>query len=132
MKNIVLPLFGGILLIVVIILGAQMLMMRKRPKLDLPLGTARKYGITGGAICSKCHRPYAIHWWALNAGIGSKLDRCDFCGHWGLVRRASREDLARAEAAELQMAQPEKPIQAESEEQKLKAMLDESRYTDKS
>jgi hypothetical protein len=49
-----------------------------------------------------------------------------------MVRRASREELTRAEAAEVQMAQPEKPIQAESEEQKLKELLDESRYTDKS
>jgi Zn ribbon nucleic-acid-binding protein len=131
-KSITFPLLGGVLLIVIIALGAQMLAMRKKPKLDLPLGTSRKYGITGGAICPRCHRPFALHWWALNAGIGGKLDRCDFCGRWGMVRRASREELTRAEAAEVQMAQPEKPIQAESEEQKLKELLDESRYTDKS
>ena len=131
-KNVVLPLLGGLLLIVVIVIGVQMLTMRKKPKLDLPLGAPRKYGISGGTVCSRCHRPYAMHWWGLNAGIGTKLDRCDFCGHWGMARRASREELARAEAAELQMGQPEKPIQAASEEQKLKEMLDESRYTDKS
>jgi Bacterial Ig domain len=131
-KNITFPLLGGVLLIVIIALGAQMLVLRKKPKLDLPLGSSRNYGITGGTICPRCHRPFALHWWAFNAGIGSKLDRCDFCGRWGMVRRASRDELARAEAAELEMAQPEKPIQAESEEQKLKEMLDESRYTDKS
>ena len=132
MRTIVFPLVGGILLIVVIIVGVQVLVMRKRPQLEIPLGAPRQYGISGGAVCPKCHRPFALHWWALNAGIGSKLDRCDFCGHWGMVRRTSRDELARAEAAEILMAQPEKPIQAESEEQKLKEMLDESRYTGKS
>ena len=132
MRTIVFPLLGGVLLIIVIALGAQVLAMRKKPKLDLPLGSPRQYGISGGAVCPKCHRPFALHWWALNAGIGSKIDCCDFCGHWGMVRRTSREELARAEAAEILMAQPEKPIQAESEEQKLKEMLDESRYTGKS
>lgn len=132
MRSTVFPLLGGLFLIIVIVVGVQVLLSRNRPKVNLPLGAPRKYGINGGTICPKCHRPFAIHWWALNAGITSKFDRCDYCGRSGLFKRYSREQLAAAEAAELQMAGPETPIQPVSEEQKLKDMLDESRYTDKS
>jgi hypothetical protein len=131
-RNIIAPLLGGVFLVIVVIIGVQVLLSRKRPKVNLPLGAARSYGIGGGTICPRCHRPFAIHWWALNMGITTKFDRCDYCGRSGLFKRYSREQLAAAEAAELQMAQPEKPIEAMSEEQKLKAMIDESRYTDKS
>jgi hypothetical protein len=131
-KNIVFPLLGGLFLVTIIGMGTQMLFLRNKPKVNLPLGAPRKYGLSGGTICPRCQRPYAIHWWALNAGINSHLDRCDFCGRWGIVRRVSREKLAAAEAAELQMAQPETPIHEPTEEEKLKTMLDESRFTDKS
>jgi hypothetical protein len=131
-RNTVLPLLGVLFLVIILGIGIQVLFTRNKSKVNLPLGAARKYGISGGTICPKCHRPFAIHWWAFNAGITSKFDRCDFCGRYGLFRRYNRDKLAAAEAAELQMAQPEKPIQAASEEQKLKEMLDESRYTDKS
>jgi hypothetical protein len=132
MKKIVLPLLGGILLITIIGIGAQMLLMRNKPKINLAPGARRPYGLSGGAICPRCKRPFAIHWWALNAGFFTKLDRCDYCGRWGIVRRASQADLAAAEAAELQSNQPESPIQGETEDEKLRQMLDESRFTDKS
>jgi hypothetical protein len=131
-RNILGPLLGGVFLIILLGIGVQVLLTRNRPKVSLALGAARKYGINGGTICPRCHRPFAIHWWALNAGITSKFDRCDYCGRSGLFKRYSREELAAAEAAELQMAQAEAPIQTVSEDQKLKDMLDESRYTDKS
>ncbi len=131
-RNIIFPLLGGLVLVIAIVIGVQLLLNRNKPKVSLELGAARQYGISGGAICPRCRRPFAIHWWALNAGITSKIDRCDHCGRFGYVRRASREELAAAEAAELQMAQPETPLQAETEAQKLKNILDESRYTDKS
>jgi Zn ribbon nucleic-acid-binding protein len=131
-RNIIVPLLSVVFVVIVVVIGIQVLTSRRRPKVNTPLGAARHYGINGGTICPKCHRPFALHWWALNAGITAKVDRCDYCGRYGFFKRYSREELAAAEAAEQQMAQPETPIQPASAEQKLKEMLDESRYTDKS
>jgi hypothetical protein len=68
---------------------------------------------------------------ALNAGIGSKFTRCIFCGKWSVVRRLSLNELRAAEAAELADAQPEQPLHEKSEAEKLKDLMDESRFTDK-
>lgn len=97
---------------------------------QLPLGAPRPYGLLGGGICAKCHRPFALHWWALNASLVGKFDRCDYCGHWGFVRRASPEQLRAAEAAELQQAQPDSPRPELTPAEKLKRQLDESRFTE--
>jgi hypothetical protein len=132
MRNTVFPLLGVLLVIILATVGIQVAFTRNRPKVNLPLGASRKYGINGGTICPKCHRPFALHWWAMNAGFTSKIDRCDFCGRYGAFKRASRAELATAEAAELQMGQPEMPVHAATEEEKMKEMLNESRYTDKS
>jgi len=95
---------------------------------NLPLGVARNYGLLGGGLCSKCQRPFALHWWALNASLVGKFDRCDHCGKWGVVRRASPEQLRAAEAAELQQAQPDAPLPEMSPAEKLKRQLDDSRF----
>lgn len=129
-KNIILPLVGGILLVVFLIVGGQFLIFRNRPLSNLPLGTPRNYGLKGGAVCPKCHRPFTLHWWSLNMGIGAKFDRCDFCGRAGLFRMTSLNNLRKAEAGELEMASPTGPVAPEDEKEKLKKMLDESRYTD--
>jgi hypothetical protein len=98
-------------------------------KVNVPLGATRHYGLMGGAICPKCHRPFSRHWWGLNAGLG-KYDRCDHCGKWSIVRAESAERLREAEAAELQMSQPNAPVAEVSPEEKLKRQLDESRFTE--
>ncbi len=122
------PLFVAIGLAFVIGLGIQYLAVtRGGGAATLPLGAPRVYGPWGGAICSKCQRPFARHFWGLNF-VTHKLDRCDHCGHWGLVARATPQQLAAAEAAELRQAQPEQPVAELTPEEKLKRKLDDSRF----
>ena len=129
MQKIIIPSVALIFLVIVLGMGSSLLIgLRSGKRASLPLGAARQYGLLGGAICPKCHRPFSIHWWGLNAGIRQKLDRCDHCGKWSLVQPAGREALAAAEAAEVQMAQPETPIAEMSAEEKLKRELDASRF----
>lgn len=124
--------FGGFLAVLIVLMIAlpylPALLGKKKP---VPSGAPRHYGLLGGAICPKCHRPFAIHWWGPNAGILQKYDRCDHCGRWSLVRRANPEQLAAAEAAELAAAQPQTPAGDPTPEETLKRQLDESRYVDK-
>ena len=94
-----------------------------------PPGTPRKYGIGGGAICPKCNRPFTLRLWWINLGAG-KIDRCPYCGKWSYVRPKSMAELRAAEAAELVNAQQENPIEGESEADKLKKQLDDSRFQD--
>lgn len=96
----------------------------------LPLGAPRRYGIKGGAICPKCGRPFGVHFLSINL-VGSYFDYCDHCGKWSLVRRATPQQLADAQQAELALAQPETPIAEETPEAKLKRQLDETRFIDK-
>jgi Big-like domain-containing protein len=115
------------------LLVAAGLMMALVPTLtgkrsNLPLGAPRNYGLLGGGICPNCQRPFALHWWGLNASLIGKFDRCDHCGKWGFVRRASPEQLRAAEVAELQQAQPDAPLPEPSPAEKLKRQLDDSRF----
>jgi hypothetical protein len=59
-----------------------------------------------------------------------KIDRCPYCGKWSFVSRSSIPDLHLAEAAELANAQPEQPFGVESDTDKLKKELDDSRFQD--
>ena len=120
-------------LVLVVGLGAQLFVGLRggRSRSALPLGASRSYGTWGGAICPKCQRPFSIHWWGFNALPGQRYDRCDHCGRWSLVRRASPQQLAEAEAAELKYAQPTAPQHELSPEEKLKRDLDSSRFDDR-
>jgi hypothetical protein len=129
LRDILIPLFsvvGGILLLAFLF---PLVLTLAGKKTTLPLGAPRRYGLMGGALCPKCGRPFALHFWSLNLG-SHRFDRCDHCGKWSLVRRVSGERLAEAEAAELKMAQPESPMPEMSSEDKLKRQLDESRFLD--
>jgi len=122
------PLFAVLGVALALGLGIQFLMLnRGGAKTHLPLGAARNYGPWGGAICPKCQRPFSRHLWGLNFGF-YKFDRCDHCGRWSFVARATPAQLAAAEAAEAQMAQPEQPVAELSPEEKLKRQIDESRF----
>jgi hypothetical protein len=102
---------------------------RKRTKY-LPPGTEQSYGMSGGAICPRCKRPFPLKVFSINLGPFHRLDRCDHCGKWGAMRRRSIEELRAAEAAELE-ADKEAGIGVElSEEEKLLRELDRSRYQD--
>ncbi len=130
LRSILVPVFGGIGLILVLVIGSQLLFFKKKTREDVPLGSPRNYGVSGGAVCPKCHRPFALNFLAFNVGIG-KFTRCPFCGKWSIVRRSNPNQLRDAEAAELADAQPEKPLREKTEAEKMDDLLDESRFTDK-
>lgn len=118
----------GVAVVVLILVAVQALVLG-RNKTALPLGARRNYGLLGGAVCPKCGRPFPLHLWGLNAGA-DKFDRCDHCGKWSLVRRASPEALRAAEAAELAQARPETPLAEPDPEERLRRKLDETKYTE--
>lgn len=126
--SIIIPLAGGILLVMLLGVGFQFLFLRNRPLSTLPLGSPRSYGIIGGGVCPQCHRPYSLHWWGPNLGFRMKFDRCDFCGKWTIVKRLSRSELAAAENAELQMVQPVANHASKTEAELLKEMIEKSKY----
>jgi hypothetical protein len=125
------PLLAVVLGIVALVGGMAFLQARQSQRNPVPLGQPRTYGFSGGTICPKCHRPFSRHWWALNAGLG-KLDRCDHCGRWSLVRALPLEQLRAAEAAELKSARDGTgSVPDLSPEERLRRQLDDSRYTDR-
>jgi hypothetical protein len=132
MQRILIPLMGGVFLIMLIGVGAQMINLRRNPGALAP-GAARHYGLKGGTICPRCGRAYAIHFWSLNL-IGGALDRCDYCGKLALVRPRSRADLDAAVQAEVAGQVSESALPgvngAQTEEERQKKMLDESKYTE--
>lgn len=66
----------------------------------------------------------------LNLVIG-KLDRCENCGKWSIMRAYSIDELRAAEAAEIKAEHAKAATAEKSDDDKLREMLDESRYTDK-
>lgn len=96
---------------------------------SVPLGAPRNYGLLGGAVCPKCKRPFARHWWGINIVVG-KSDRCPHCGKWSVVRRAMPWELSAAEAAELELAKQNASEPGLSQEERLRRELEESRYQD--
>jgi len=127
--SIIVPLAGGIFLVMLLLVGGQFLFLRNRPASTLPLGAVRNYGITGGGVCPKCHRAYALHIWAPNLGFRTKFDHCDFCGKWSIIKVLSRSELAAAETAELQMVQPAPTFANKTADERLQEMIERSKYT---
>ncbi len=128
MKNILFPVLGvlgGIMLVVVV---AQTLLFRKKGA-SVPMGAARNYGVAGGSICPRCHRPTPRHVWGFNVGIG-KLDYCENCGKWSVMRRMPIELLRGAEEAEKASAPSgsSQPLYEQTEQEKLREMVDKSKY----
>ncbi len=122
------PILGLVVLLVVISVALPLILSKGKLS-AVPLGAERKYGIGGGAICPKCGRPHPITLWWINLGF-NKIDRCPFCGKWSFVRPSSIEELRAAEHAELAQAQPETGVVGETEAEKLKKELDDSRFQD--
>lgn len=121
--------FGAIILSAVMPLLGGRSKRAYAPGSDVP-GTPHNYGLLGGAVCPKCGRPFGLHWWGPNVGLFRKYDRCPHCGKWSLVRRATREELLAAEAAEsathVEAASRPHPTEKEA----LREQLEESRYTE--
>lgn len=132
MQRILIPVLGGILLATLIGVGVQFLAMRRNPAARQP-GAPRSYGASGGTICPRCGRAYPRHFFAPNLGLW-KLDRCDFCGKVALVQRKSPAELAAAEQAERDALGSENSLpgagQGDSEEERLRKLMDESRYSE--
>lgn len=94
-------------------------------------GYQRNYSFLGGSICPRCNRPFPLHIWGINMLVG-KIDRCDNCGKWALYRRYPIQVLQAAEEAEHTAQQTAEALQPQTpagEEEKLRKMLDESKYS---
>lgn len=120
--------------IIVTILGAiaisvAVTFISGRKARHIPPGTPRKYGVSGGAICPNCLRPFPRHFWAPNL-ISGKLERCPFCGKWGVLGGRPLDELRAAEEAELESRQKTELVPELSEEDRLHRDLDETRFQD--
>ncbi|MCP4421215.1 MAG: hypothetical protein GY805_31775 [Chloroflexi bacterium] len=87
-------------------------------------------GVWGGTICPKCSKPFAMHVWGLNIGLG-KYDRCPHCGKWSVVRRA-HPDVLNAAVEAIQQAEannaPSSATNAAEDEASRRKRLDDSRF----
>lgn len=128
MKNILIPLLGVLGGIVLISVLVQTVIFRKKGA-SVPMGAARNYGYAGGSICPRCHRPTPRHVWGFNVGIG-KFDYCENCGKWSVMRRMPIELLRGAEEAEKAHADAasSQPLYEQTEQEKLREMVDKSKY----
>ncbi len=124
--KLILPIIGLVILAVIVSVALPLIFSKGKLS-SMPLGTPRKYGIGGGAICPKCGRPFPLRLWWINLGF-NKIDRCPYCGKWSFVRPRSVDDLRKAEAAELAQAQSGPTIGGDTEAEKMKKELDDSRF----
>jgi hypothetical protein len=120
-RNILVPLLLVIAVLAVLgTLGSALFGRKKEHK-------PGEYGMAGGTVCRRCGFPFSRNFLSPNLMVG-KLVRCPHCGKWGILPRASAAEL---EAAEARLAQESQgTLEAPSEEQRLRRMLDESRFDD--
>lgn len=84
-------------------------------------------GILGGAICTNCGLPFAIHFWSIKLVV-ARLDRCPHCGRWQMVHRATQEMLEAAAKEDERATAVSAP--SPTPEKKLRDQLDDSRFED--
>ncbi len=123
-QRIIVPLLVIVVLAMLISTGGQFLLSGRGKQRPEP-GAPRRYGIEGGAICPRCGRPFARHFFSPNLLVG-KLERCPYCGKWSVVAAASREALTAAQAAEVEASRSAVP--EASPDEKLRRQIEESRY----
>lgn len=128
MSEILVPLLAVVGGLMVFGIGAQFLAGRGKSPGGPEPGTSRSYGMAGGSICPRCKRPTPRHVFGFNLVVG-KLDRCENCGKWSIMRAYPIDVLRAAEAAEIKAEQTKGLATEKSEEEKLREMLDDSRYT---
>jgi hypothetical protein len=122
-----------VLVLVVVVTAAAVVgpLISARRRGTVPLGEPRKYGFNGGAICPKCQRPFPLPLFAgLNIGPWGKFMACPHCGKWGAMRPRPIEQLRAAEQAELAMVGQGALHIEESEEEKLRKELEDSKFHD--
>jgi hypothetical protein len=122
------PVFGLIAVVMMVTFIIPVLMVRRKGQ-TLPLGAPRNWGVTGGTICPKCKRAFAMHFFAPNVVVG-KFDICPHCGKWSVVRAYPRDVLEASVAAESELAKAQGVKTVESTEEKLRKELDDSKYQD--
>jgi hypothetical protein len=88
-----------------------------------------EYGAAGGAVCKRCGLPFSRNILSPNLVVG-KLERCPNCGAIAIVRRGSAIELQEAEQRLLASMQVERGERGESEEDRLRRMIDDSRFED--
>ena len=127
-----------VLVVVAIVATSVFPMLSGRKKPAVPYdpasytpGEPRSYGVLGGVVCPKCGHPFELQWWGVNISFVGKYDRCPHCGKWSVVRRASREALLAAEAAEYAEHATSVPRPVPNAEEKLREQIDDSRFTDR-
>jgi len=119
---------GGTLLgVMTIAVIVQIFAFKGRKKVSHQTGKRRDYGVLGGAVCPKCGYPFPQHIWGINLLVG-KLDRCEHCGKWVMVRRATPEELQEAEEIESSRDIPEQGAGVIQKDEN--SLLDETKYID--
>ncbi len=118
--KIVFPLLGAILIITLLGTAVPMLFGRKA---KFHLG---EYGAAGGAVCSRCGMPFSRHLFTPNMVFG-KLERCPHCGKVSIAAAASSSALRLAEAR-WQADSHEGELKPESEGDRLREQINESRF----
>ena len=91
----------------------------------------KKYGLAGGAVCKSCGLPFSRNTLAPNLLVG-KLERCPHCGKWQIAARANSAQLEIAENMYLADKQEGnlEISSVEDDDDKLRQMLDDSRFDD--
>ena len=114
--------------ILLLVVGARLLtswISKRGQKDNTPVAINGAYG---GAICPKCHKPFARHWWAPNL-VSGKYDRCPHCKKWSFVSRAQPDVLQAAYEAMIQAEDVQKEnITAVDDDESLRKRLDDSRF----
>lgn len=121
-------LLGGILVVGFIGAGITRMLTRSNKQQGLSPDMRGQYGALGGAVCGKCGKPFSRSIFGFNLLTG-KLERCPHCGKWVMTRRAAQTELAEAEKLLWQENAPESVNMDESDEEKLRKMIDDTRYT---
>lgn len=115
--QLVLPLLGIVLGLIVFTTVLPALLIRKKPERG-------KYGLSGGAVCPHCELPFPLRFLSFNMGA-KKFDRCPHCGKWVMVRRAKKDEL---EAAEARWAGEDTPTSMAPRIKREDEQIDDSRY----
>jgi hypothetical protein len=129
-EDVVSWIIGSILIVYLVVRVSQLFSRRRGNVESIPPGTAREYGLGGGAICPRCRRPFRLSLLDLKIGLGYKVARCKNCGKVSVVRRIGLDELRQAEAAELSEVQAAPQVAGKSPAEKLQDDVDASRFTD--
>ena len=119
----------GIVLLAVLLSAFVPFLLNRRNRTSTPRGTERNYGIKGGAICPKCHRPFVLPLLSLHLGF-SNFTSCPHCGKWSLVARESIDTLRQAEKNELNSTQFIGNSSNKIEKENTQREIDDTRFQD--